>query len=283
MATLRLENIFKNGKPNYLEIEKEVKDALEKYGVPLRERLTVTKAVKNHLNEVQAERQFFLDLQQSAQTSIWDKSRTSKWFTGKDFSAWKGGITAEFQTVYKSSKLMILIRHITRLDLNRLYLAPHFDLEHPVNDRRGSIPASIGNLKYLIKLDLCFNFLRGDIPSKIGNLKNLEILKLEFNQLHGKIPTTIKNLTKLTYLALDHNRLEGNISMLSNLKDLTLLNIHENKLSLSKATMETLAGYEGLKQCWFYRNGSFSVAPGSMVEKRIKDSKYSWKAEDNNE
>ena len=116
----------------------------------------------------------------------------------------------------------------------------------------GYIPASIGDLTDLQKLDLSGNNLSGDVPSltpsqsstsyapaaggnsipaTIGNLVNLKWLSLGGNKLTGNIPTTIGNLTKLEYMSFSGNQLDGTIpSAIGNLTKLTVLELSNNKL-----------------------------------------------------
>ena len=110
--------------------------------------------------------------------------------------------------------------------------SPLEDLSLAVTGFSGKLPASMGNLRSLIYLDLynC-NFL-GNIPSSIGNLTNLLMLKLESNTLAGNIPSSIGNLIQLVYLDLDYNHLTGPISFgLANLTQLFFLDLSFNRLT----------------------------------------------------
>src|SRR5690606_20821166 len=46
------------------------------------------------------------------------------------------------------------------------------------NNLKGTLPASLGALKNLKKLELSFNFISGRIPNELGNLENLEVLAI---------------------------------------------------------------------------------------------------------
>lgn len=124
------------------------------------------------------------------------------------------------------------------------------------NNLVGSIPAEIGNLTQLFRLDLSNNDLSGALPDAITNLTNLEQLELYNNAFTGSIPSAIGNLNKLAYfdasvnqfsasipssigamLALSHlnlysNNLSGPIpTQIGNLSNLQLLNLSSNQLS----------------------------------------------------
>src|SRR5689334_22051974 len=58
------------------------------------------------------------------------------------------------------------------------------------------------NGPWVTGIDLYKNNLNGTIPSSIGNIKYLETLSLPYNQLSGSIPSSIGNLKYLTSLYL---------------------------------------------------------------------------------
>ena len=101
------------------------------------------------------------------------------------------------------------------------------------NTMSGSIPAELGDLTYLQKLDLGFNDdLTGSIPADLGDLTNLQYLSLSSNKLTGSIPTELGNLTKLTSLSLSKNNLTGSIPAdLGRLTSLKTLLLHSNELT----------------------------------------------------
>ena len=78
------------------------------------------------------------------------------------------------------------------------------------NQLTGRIPPSMGNFRYLQQLDLSMNQLTGTLPETFGNLRNLKKIDLEDNQLSGEIPESFVNLVKLTHLVLSDNQLTIN-------------------------------------------------------------------------
>ena len=96
----------------------------------------------------------------------------------------------------------------------------------------GTIPAELGGLTHLRRLDLAVNELSGTIPSELGNLVNLETLNLNNNELSGAIPAELGGLANLETLDLDTNELSGAIpAELGGLADLQILHLGWNRLS----------------------------------------------------
>lgn len=56
------------------------------------------------------------------------------------------------------------------------------------NQLTGAIPASLGELLMLRRLDLSFNKLFGSIPVKLANMPILEVLDIRNNTLSGSVP-----------------------------------------------------------------------------------------------
>lgn len=120
---------------------------------------------------------------------------------------------------------------------------------------RGSIPTDIGNLTFLVYLNMSSNFFHGSLPKELpilhrlrvvdlslNNLQGelpsswsssrLEILRLHGNALRGMIPEEIGKLPQLKDLRLQNNMLTGPIpATLFNLSSLQLVNLRNNSLS----------------------------------------------------
>ncbi|ESQ43554.1 hypothetical protein EUTSA_v10012566mg [Eutrema salsugineum] len=109
-------------------------------------------------------------------------------------------------------------KRVTHLHLGKLSLG-------------GVISPSIGNLSFLISLDLYDNSFGGTIPQEVGNLFRLEYLDMGLNILGGQIPIGLYNCSRLVKLRLDSNHLGGGVSWeLGSLTKLVHLIFYENNL-----------------------------------------------------
>ncbi|KAM7271753.1 hypothetical protein ACFE04_030967 [Oxalis oulophora] len=79
------------------------------------------------------------------------------------------------------------------------------------NSITGEIPVEIGNLKFIMQLDLSDNKLYGKIPDQFTNLTQLEILDLSVNNLSGEIPSSLIGLSFLSSFDVANNNLKGQI------------------------------------------------------------------------
>ena len=86
--------------------------------------------------------------------------------------------------------------HLQRLDLSK-------------NAFAGPIPPELGNLVYLQHLDLAGNLLADPIPPELGNLRNLQQLYVANNRLTGCIPVGLKHLRDNDPPGLDWRVCEG--------------------------------------------------------------------------
>lgn len=77
------------------------------------------------------------------------------------------------------------------------------------NGLAGTIPQHLGNLSYLVLLNLGKNNLTGGIPVELGNLSDLEALKLEYNRLTGEVPSALGQLPVLKWVNIYGNPLRG--------------------------------------------------------------------------
>ena len=100
------------------------------------------------------------------------------------------------------------------------------------NNLSGEIPATVGNLTELTRLELYRNGLTGSIPAELVQLGNLEEMNLFGNQLSGTAPGELGNMTNLKTLFLQDNRLTGTVPpSLGNLSNLERLSLRANQMS----------------------------------------------------
>ncbi|KAL7103863.1 hypothetical protein ACP275_08G206300 [Erythranthe tilingii] len=105
---------------------------------------------------------------------------------------------------------------VTALDISNMNLS-------------GRIPPQIGNLSFLISLDLTSNLFGGVLPQQLSLLHRLKFISFDENNFKGEFPSWLGLLTALEYLSLRHNNFTGFIpSSLSNLTNLQLLDFTSN-------------------------------------------------------
>ena len=117
----------------------------------------------------------------------------------------------------------------------------------------GTMPAALGELRELRRIDLDGNSLTGEIPSELGDLSNLDDLYLDGNSLTGGIPEALGNLSNLNVLYLEGNQLTGSIpEALGRLDKLVQLVLNRNQLSGSVPA--ALGDMDSLRELWLRDN-----------------------------
>jgi LRR receptor-like serine/threonine-protein kinase FLS2 len=96
----------------------------------------------------------------------------------------------------------------------------------------GTIPPHVGNLSFLVSLDMANNSFHGSLPNELAHLYRLQQLSFGFNDFSGEIPSWMGLLSKLQILLLPGNNFIGSIpSFLSNISSLQILSLNYNQLS----------------------------------------------------
>ncbi|KAG8365552.1 hypothetical protein BUALT_Bualt18G0116900 [Buddleja alternifolia] len=95
----------------------------------------------------------------------------------------------------------------------------------------GTIPPQLGNLSFLVSLDLRYNYFSGNLPEELSLLHRLKFINLRVNNFNGEVPMWFGFLPKLQFLSLRSNNFTGSIpSSISNLSNLEVLDFSFNSL-----------------------------------------------------
>lgn len=95
----------------------------------------------------------------------------------------------------------------------------------------GTIPSQLGDLSFLVSLDLSYNYFHGELPPEFSRMRKLRAINLSFNNFTGEIPKFLGDFQDLQMLSLENNSFSGFIpSSISNMKNLGFLNLRYNNL-----------------------------------------------------
>lgn len=152
------------------------------------------------------------------------------------------------------------------------------------NGLTGSVPAALGDLGSLRRLDLgsrwdptlrqfLYNALTGPIPGELGSLSNLEQLNLYENELTGSIPGELGSLSNLRDLNLARNALTGPIpDAVGSLASLESLTLSANELTgPAPDELGSLANLNALNLGFNRLTGTISGELGNLVNLRVLD------------
>ncbi|XP_015158536.1 probable LRR receptor-like serine/threonine-protein kinase At3g47570 [Solanum tuberosum] len=133
------------------------------------------------------------------------------------------------------------------------------------NNFHGTLPEELAHLRRLKMINAMNNNFTGAIPSFFGLLPNLHSLYLSFNQFAGNIPLSLFNITKLKYLRLRGNFLGGEIPQeISSLCCLNLIDLQDNKLTGS--IPPTIFNQSSLKQIGLTKNILYGKLPRNICD-----------------
>ncbi|KAG8378361.1 hypothetical protein BUALT_Bualt08G0129400 [Buddleja alternifolia] len=98
---------------------------------------------------------------------------------------------------------------------------------------RGTIAPHLGNLTFLISLDISFNNFTGIIPDELSNLRHLKEMNVGFNFFSGEVPSWLGNLPEIQHIHLNNNTLTGKIplSLFNTTSKLQSLNLQYNQFT----------------------------------------------------
>ncbi|KAL3500679.1 hypothetical protein ACH5RR_039772 [Cinchona calisaya] len=98
---------------------------------------------------------------------------------------------------------------------------------------KGTIPPELGNLSFLVSLDVGSNYFHGNpLPQELSRLHRLRFIRLSSNNFSGEIPMWFCRFPELQFLSLYNNNFSGPIpSSISNLSKLERLSFKRNSLN----------------------------------------------------
>ncbi|XP_027111968.2 uncharacterized protein [Coffea arabica] len=95
----------------------------------------------------------------------------------------------------------------------------------------GTIPPQLGNLSFLMSLDMSGNNFYGELPHELIRLSRLRVLSLGINMLSGNIPPWVGSFQQLRHFSLKNNSFTGFIPpSISNMSKLETFNLQVNSL-----------------------------------------------------
>ncbi|MQL87660.1 hypothetical protein Taro_020201 [Colocasia esculenta] len=175
-------------------------------------------------------------------------------------------------------------QRVTQLSLPRATLGgaipPHIgnlsflvSLNLTGNQLTGPLPgAALARLRRLRHLDLSSNSLTGSIPAEVGSFPHLQTLDLSDNQLTGALPGSLGRLSTLQILRLDGNvgisgEIPPELGSLSQLRELSL--ISTNFSGEIPPELGDLADLEGLHITETQIGGELPMELGNLAKLKV--------------
>ena len=184
-------------------------------------------------------------------------TRSTNWKTAAPLNQWHGVSTAFGGRVIQLSLADNGLAGPIPAGLGDLAYLQRLDLRG--NDLTGPIPARLGNLTRLRELWLRENDLSGPVPDALGNLESLRSLDLSLNGLTGPIPGAMGRLARLSWLSFGANSLSGPVpEALGSLVSLESLHLDWNPLT--GPLPESLTALTRLE--WLTIDRTAACAPG---------------------
>ncbi|CDP00847.1 unnamed protein product [Coffea canephora] len=93
----------------------------------------------------------------------------------------------------------------------------------------GTIPPQLGNLSFLIRLNVMNNSFHGHLPTELSRLHRLKYINLASNDFEGEFPSWLGDLSALWYINFESNIFSGSLSgRLSNFTELETIGLGYN-------------------------------------------------------
>ncbi|KAK1309558.1 Leucine-rich repeat receptor-like protein kinase PXL2 [Acorus calamus] len=138
------------------------------------------------------------------------------------------------------------------------------DRAHDNNRINGSIPAGLGKLPRLQRLEIANNTLEGEIPDDITSSTSLSFIDLSQNRLQLSLPANVFAMPSLQSFIASENALQGEIpSEFQDCPSLSVLDLSHNRLS--GEIPASLASCDKLVTLNLRRNGFTGPIPSAIA------------------
>ncbi|PQP96436.1 hypothetical protein Pyn_05339 [Prunus yedoensis var. nudiflora] len=130
-------------------------------------------------------------------------------------------------------------------------------------DLTGTIPPYLGNLSFLVELDLGNNSFHDTLPHELSYLRRLKFISFKFNNFNGYIPSWFGSFSKLQSINLRGNQFSGSLlTIIFNLSALQYIDLSNNKHQYVCSTRSSNTQKSHLKiMYWFLILETLSAIP----------------------